>query len=1217
MAKISLDLNQFRASGVYTVESDSSERIVLNTQTVRLVIGFSQKGPFNAPVYLTDKAAARRVFGDIDQFLERRGSFFHRSIFTCLEVGPVFALNLLPLYDDIDRGDKAPYQSFSLSSTEANGRKVWKLYSSYYNKERFWFPDQEYLLGNVNTAGSINTGKLLSVVNLGQTPASVIIKKYKMPQFEVTAREWFGTGKVPSYIHEWDFISDYFVQVIAISGNWSNYKSLSVDPIFKEFFDQRGLKKGKLADFLAHPEINNLVLMSPVGCIIPDLIDGRNVNHSLDTVVNQQIATSGIFIAIDKEKLENYDLTANDSDTDTVSAVDMIGHNFPNPDRANPDIVDFLSYKTSIKEVLGFNYFNNTTLDEVSEALDFTLSPTVPNPVPEAWVKESQHLGRNYGYLNNVVAIPMPVTNDPDNNLDYQKYLEYKNLLIPGESLIRLDNTEPYAGEMSGKWGKIEQIYEETNTSTGRTWLKLVFSHPNKRFEKPDDYVEGLPINTMVGTAGAMKFTIDGSTLTATQQLFWLPPNQTTNSPWPAVGEDILVENTETKTYYYFKVRTTVTVNEGAYPSVSGDYHHDDDTITIEVEDSDAMATLIKNSIGFKIYPYCAAQAQFEEGSMVGPNWVVTISPKFVAEPDKAVWTNAGGTASTPNYYVAYKYSKLYDYYTRGALIPGDSLYYASDKFWYLDYQVTKDADGITVLKVYAYDTNIDGQFGYYSSLPAATIEGAYDYGYNLGTASSIERATPSIGTYDIYVYDVADNLYDDVEIIDNSWNAFKTTFQVKPDYAGSIEVGQYIVSMTTDESGTDHYYLTKVLTKVKKYSAIQSSYVFEYTVNQPIKVTEALGLKYCTRYIPIDDFISYYQLFHLDGFKLTDWHLPGGPHKQAQLEKILGVLDEANTNLTKVLVDKDIITYRYIVDTFDGGLNAMTYPKTYLTKLAAKKGKCLAIMNAPSIKEFMTSNDPRFTDEPTRINPKPILNTRYIADGGNLTLGPSYTFSLPDETNGSKYSGYFAPFLVIRENGKNFAIPPAAHVSNLYVRKFIQGTPYAVVAGTKRGVISEPKLVGLEYDFLLGDREYLEPFGINPIIKKKGVGHMIYANQMAYQKTRSAFNNLHVRDLLISIEEAVEELLSNYLFDFNNPATRLEIKTRVESYLNSVKSNDGIYDYVVIMDETNNPPEVIDQNTGIIDVIIEPARAFQKFISRITVAATGGASSGSGFTNV
>jgi hypothetical protein len=270
--------------------------------------------------------------------------------------------------------------------------------------------------------------------------------------------------------------------------------------------------------------------------------------------------------------------------------------------------------------------------------------------------------------------------------------------------------------------------------------------------------------------------------------------------------------------------------------------------------------------------------------------------------------------------------------------------------------------------------------------------------------------------------------------------------------------------------------------------------------------------------------------------------------------------------------------------------------------------------LNAPSFKQFSDSSDPKFTDEPTASNPKPILNVRYIPDGGNQSLNPSFTYSLSDETIGAKYAGYFAPFIILRENNKNISVPPSAHVSNLFVQKFLNGTPFAIVAGPRRGLISDPNLVGVEYDMTDDERTFLEPFGINPIIRRRGVGVMIFANQTGFQRVNSALNNLHVRDLLITIEEDVESILSNYLFEFNDPSIRLEIKSKVDSYLEGVQSAGGIFNFLTIMDTSNNTPEVIDQNMGIIDVIVEPARGIHKFLNRITIAKTGAIASG-GFT--
>ena len=77
---ISPNLTKFISSGVYRLTIDRSQVVSSTSQTIRLVIGFSKKGPFNTPVFVQDSVFFRNVFGDIDGYLERKGSFFHRKI---------------------------------------------------------------------------------------------------------------------------------------------------------------------------------------------------------------------------------------------------------------------------------------------------------------------------------------------------------------------------------------------------------------------------------------------------------------------------------------------------------------------------------------------------------------------------------------------------------------------------------------------------------------------------------------------------------------------------------------------------------------------------------------------------------------------------------------------------------------------------------------------------------------------------------------------------------------------------------------------------------------------------------------------------------------------------------------------------------------------------------------------------------------------------------
>ena len=96
------NIQQFKSSGVYRLEFDKSQLINIPAETIRLVIGYSNKGPFNTPIFVPDAVFFRDVFGDIDNGLELKGSYFHRSCLTALDRGPILALNLMIL--PIDTG---------------------------------------------------------------------------------------------------------------------------------------------------------------------------------------------------------------------------------------------------------------------------------------------------------------------------------------------------------------------------------------------------------------------------------------------------------------------------------------------------------------------------------------------------------------------------------------------------------------------------------------------------------------------------------------------------------------------------------------------------------------------------------------------------------------------------------------------------------------------------------------------------------------------------------------------------------------------------------------------------------------------------------------------------------------------------------------------------------------------------------------------------------
>ena len=344
-----------------------------------------------------------------------------------------------------------------------------------------------------------------------------------------------------------------------------------------------------------------------------------------------------------------------------------------------------------------------------------------------------------------------------------------------------------------------------------------------------------------------------------------------------------------------------------------------------------------------------------------------------------------------------------------------------------------------------------------------------------------------------------------------------------------------------------------------------------------------------------------------LPGLKISNRHRPGFDANgamdiEAGVEKIYKMLEDSG--IRKGLLNIETMDFRYIVDTMAGGLGASTASKKYLAELAMEKGSCTAIINPPSMSDFAKSTAPLFCDSYIPgVEQKPAFNVKYIAEGGNQdhTYNTSYElFSLPTEEQGAKYAAYFSPYLKYAEGSRTILVPPAADVCNTFINKYLGGNSYVTIANTN-GILSNSAIVGLEYDFDTTDRDALEPFGINPIITRNGVP-MIYGDRTAYQIVNSDFNFLHVRELLNTIEYRCRAILNDYVFTYNNAATRAEIYSRLDPILRSMKDSGALAKYEMQIDEANNTKDVIDQKACIVDIGVWVTPNMEKIITRLKV---------------
>ena len=1240
---ISLNLSDFKSAGVYIREYSMSSNITLNTSTLRLIVGFSKKGPINTPVFLQDASDAKNIFGPIDKTLERRGSYFHRALYKALEVGPVFALNLLALNNDTSKSnaDMVPYMSFSIATDEQNGTTKEELLQSFYNTSGFWTPSEDKFLALVNKPNSPNKGKLLNFVNIGNMPLTFLVTKTNptsIPKFNITAREWYNSGDsnsedVPSYVEEYDYISDYFIDVTILQGDWSNYSLLSIDPTYNKYFTTSGLIKSKLNEFLALSEVKSFGTFT--GCIIPNLKDSTGNIYSIDSKINSNFGIIGAYCAIDESALERYDVqAANADETDNICAVDVVGHNIANThdicgnEKPTPNSVNFLSYSFGIKDQ--YTYDKKESFTPILETDLSTMSATgnfrvISNP-----------LRNNNGLYYNILQFRLGADVGPD-ALEYRSYYNIFNNVIANKTLVQLHAT--YQDDNS-KYALVQRIYETTSDTDGAKILNLVVTSALKRDETMSEVFEAIKdMNSVTHET----ITINDWTINSTNFDF-------TTATWNVADEntfDTKITTIPLKEATATELRTQL----NAYATAKEfDTQYEDGSIVEGYLVNEEAGTYIKASVGFGVV---LTPGNTEDEDDTNDEDVTTVSGALIVTNTLGIELSEDNISNF-KLYITYKKenAKVYSVYTNNS---APSLANAADRIYLDTVTIGSDTYDVVIAEKFsnlAYDfknnviqsgdMNEDAYLEVTTRLnPDLLIEEYVLMGYTslVQTVSSTTNQVESLkfSNPTNIAFDVNDQFvvkdtgisntsrstgsyYQKVAIISGTASATGTTFCTTLENADNIATNDYIVSkIETDEPNEYRYKLAKIIEK--KRILLNNQYVIQFKINTPAYIFADDDALCIWRFKRIEDYANVLKVFSLSGFKMNESHMPASGKIAAysqlgQLEKILGVLDPANSNLMERLASPDMIDFRYVVDTFNGCISPMNYPKTYLTLLAKKRQQCLAFINAPSMTEFANSTDPRFSNMPTDANPLPDVDTYYISTGGNLDLNPSFTYYLPDEENGSKYCGFFAPYLTLLENGKRINVPPAVYVSNLYVQKHYNGEPFKIVAGVRRGVLSDAKYTGMEFDFQQSDRDYLEPMGINPIIHIPNVGPTIYANKMGYQKSASAFNSLHVRDVLITIESDIKAILKNYIFEYNNEQTRIEIKNRVDAYLAKVQTLEGIYTYEVRMNEVNNPDEVINANMGIIDIYVVPQHGLEKVVANVIVGDSGEAGL-SAFTNV
>ena len=212
-------------------------------------------------------------------------------------------------------------------------------------------------------------------------------------------------------------------------------------------------------------------------------------------------------------------------------------------------------------------------------------------------------------------------------------------------------------------------------------------------------------------------------------------------------------------------------------------------------------------------------------------------------------------------------------------------------------------------------------------------------------------------------------------------------------------------------------------------------------------------------------------------------------------------------------------------------------------------------------------------------------------------------------------YLGLFYPSGIAPDLSGNLVAVPASH---MMLRTFLKNDavayPWLAAAGTRRGIIDNATNIGYidarsgEFQTIktrIGIRDVLYTNFINPMVFFTGNGLLNYGNKTSFN-SQSALDRTNVARLVAYVRRQLQIAARPFVFEPNDALTRAQIAGVVESLMIDLVAKRGIYDYLVVCDESNNTPARIDRNELWVDVALEPVKAAEFIYIPVRILNTG-----------
>lgn len=1195
--------------GIYISEKDYSlYNITQFYNRLTLVIGSSRIGPPNLPILCISPENFEDIFGKQDFHLERRNSFFHRTVKDMLKESPVICLNLRPHDNNLD---KYNWINLSTSSDKWNSKSRSNSIQDFYNiSNGFWQRSPDDFLDIVqNNVSSWDTNPL-NFANQKETPVSLLVFKSEIDGFDIPVEDWYD-GKYPEYLHPKDYISDYMVQVIAVEGRWNSYKELSNSPIWSKYFDETGIKKDSVNDFLNNTSVN---LLHRWNCsLIPYFRDKQGNDMWIQSVINNDINETGILCAYNNDILETEYRTG---------FFDLLGDNLTKNKR--PEI-DFLSYKRymtdffvleethldSANNAFGnhtFNFNGRTQIYSEGYVSGVKLKPIVLSTTSTLEIKPFDAEFDAYGVINGKV---IPIKSDTND------YVELYNVLIPNTHvayLILLTDTG-----IKFRFGNTTSLDQNLFLPQINYQKEIVLGYYEFIQDSNFNYItKFFPITLdekgyinpfRQGNETESKISFNPTSYNWIQEIYF---------------EDIYNPNPQNynhmRLYHlWYWLSQNIQQDSALVIDIAGNKQ----PIQWVEQGNDKLGRWIRIAVKDKnsnIYDTAGTQGMISY-------YMQDI--EFLSKNNK--WNhNKPPLFFGTNGIIGYE-SFIKDSYLKGFINSGDPFFWSFSEEENVKFVFAEDIQQNLIIIS-------NGDFSDLYNQKKVIIEGSkfndgiwhfvsvITYNGNLAIVVQekiIEEEVDLISIYDAESPFII-NLYDNngyttalIEVWDGDPEELYRRLKKKKDsntiWAKTLEIiriqkdNEIIVDWKRYTSSLDKGYfllsnrvpitenkkeISRNWTRIVDLQRLNDTELLIVT-DSPVRWRMVDNVLETDILRPIWKWVNTLDFKVLEGFKPREDVFPDGTDER--MNQILNLIAQGTKMQSSLTTDK--FEWRYLIDSFGGGLHNDS--KIQLAQLTAKKQFALGLINVPSIKQMKKDG--------TKYVSNGKFDTKKFISGGDRKNNTGNSYSMT--SIGSTHAVYLSPWVSVYENGRFNIVPPASHVGQLFMKKHNDNNLriWDALAGIDRSRITT--INGLEEKLSEEELNDLHNFGITTITNYNTVlNSAIYYifNEKTAVKEQSVLRLAHNREALIELElslyKALRDLQWNFIIKLNNK-TKEDVEKIANDICEYYKLNDAIQSYknTLIIDD-----ELIDAQTVLLETVVELGSVMQTILLKVSIMRTG-----------